>query len=159
MITRNKQGYTLLETLIYTAILAAIIILVTTSAIYIFRFFGVVRIERRLSLEADTALETMVREIRNASSVDLSASAFNSNPGVLALNSATFSLSGGKLKISKDGQIDNLTNNVSVTNFIVYRAASNVSTLITIRMTLEAGNGALRRSHNYFASAVTRASY
>ena len=155
----KKNGYTLLEMLIYVGLLAAMAILVTASAIYIFRFFGIVRIERRLALQGDTVLETMVREIRKTSRVDESASVFGNNPGKLVLQDVTFAISGGVLQMTKDGQTDDLTRNVSVTRFVVYRAISSVSELITIRMTLQAGSGALLRSKNYFASAVTRGTY
>ncbi|MBI2023224.1 type II secretion system protein [Candidatus Giovannonibacteria bacterium] len=157
-----KKGYTLLETLIYVTILAVVAIIVVGSILTLYQAFIRNRIERKLSYSGDAAIETLVREIRAASSTNPATSAFASHPGILDLSKGTvFSLSGTDLRVSYEGAAaENLTSSgVRTTNLIFYRNATTSSEIIKIEITLEAGEGRYTKSKNFFGSAVLRENY
>ena len=160
----QKRGYTILELLIYTALLALLLAVSSASAISLYRFFGVTRIERQIALEGDTAMEVIIRDIRNATSTNVASSVFGLHPGALVVGDVRLFLSGATLRRSVGaGAADDLTAQTRATNFLVYYATStsfsNNAEIITVRVTLEAGRGFAERSRNFFGSAVVRGSY
>ena len=158
---RQKKGYTVFELVVYIALLALMLAVTSASALSVYRIFGVMRIERQITLEGDIAIETMIRDIRSATSTNVAESVFASNPGTLKIGSGVrFSLAGTTLQRNGVATQD-LTAKARVTNLLFYRvdAPSVNSEIITIRMTLEAGNGFFERSRNFFGSAVPRGSY
>ena len=58
------RGYTLLETVIYVGILAVIAVLALGSILSVYKAFGKTKIERKLALNGDIAVERMVRSVR-----------------------------------------------------------------------------------------------
>lgn len=156
------RGYTLLETVIYVAILAIISILTVGSILAIYQSFGRERVERHLVLNGDTAIERILREIRRATSTDAVASTFGSHPGALKTRGGIkFSLSGNTLQIQEGSSpAANLTSSkVDVTNLVFYSTSSPNSTLIKVEMILEAGSGVFLKNKNFYGSAVMRGAY
>lgn len=156
------RGYTLLETVIYVAILAIISILTVGSILAIYQSFGRERVERHLVLNGDTAIERILREIRRATSTDAVASTFGSHPGVFKTRGGIrFGLSGNTLQIQEGSSpAANLTSSkVDVTNLVFYSTSSPNSTLIKVEMILEAGSGVFLKSKNFYGSAVMRGAY
>src|SRR3989344_4016883 len=95
----QTDGYTLIETVIYVALIGVMAVFVVSSVIYMFRAFASVRVERNISMSGDVAMEAMVREIRAATSTDLAVSVFNAHPGVLQIDQKKFFLSGAVLQL------------------------------------------------------------
>lgn len=159
------RGYTLLEIVIYAAILAVIAILVVGSVLSIYQAFAKTRVERKLVLNGDIALETMIRGIRSATSSDTAVSVFGSSPGILQINADNstekFSLSGTTLQIKRGASAaENLTSSdVSVTSLIFYATSTANSKMITVRISLQAGSGVFQKTKNFYGSAVMRGSY
>ncbi len=163
--TAKHNGNTLLETVVYVAILAAMALLSINAILIAYRTMGVLRIDRTISSNGDVALETMIREIRNASSIDAGTSIFNSSPGVLKIGTKTFSRSGTTLQ-EQDGSnpIQSLTSSdVAVTSITFYHMATSSASLqseiVSMRMTIQAGKGYYSRTKQFFASAVLRGEY
>ena|SRR3989338_3033214 len=159
---QQEKGYTIFELVVYIALLALMLAVTSSSALSVYRFFGVTRIERQIALEGDTAMEVMIRDIRNAASTDVAASTFALHPGVLVVGDVRFFLSGTTLRRSAGVEpVQDLTAKTRAANLLFYYATSqsNGAEIITIRMTLEAGNGFFERSRNFFGSAVLRGSY
>lgn len=155
------KGYSLLETVIYVAILAVITLSALGSVISIYQSFGKTRVERKLALNGDIAMERMIREIRSATATNIAGSVFSSNPGTLKLDSKTFFLSGSRLQI-QDGanEPDNMTSSdVEVSGLIFYRSTATNSEIIKIEMTLESGAGKIFKSKNFYGGAVLRGIY
>lgn len=159
------RGYTLLEIVIYVSILAVIAVLVVGSVLSIYQAFAKIRVERKLVLNGDVALETMVRSVRSATSSNAAISVFGSSPGVLQVNAGNskekFSLSGTILQTQKGtGPAENLTSSdVEVTSLIFYATSTDDSKMITIRMSLRAGGGVFQKTKNFYGSAVMRGAY
>ncbi|KKT29538.1 hypothetical protein A3G55_01390 [Candidatus Giovannonibacteria bacterium RIFCSPLOWO2_12_FULL_44_25] len=158
------RGYTLLEIVVYVSILAVVAVLVVGSILSIYQAFAKTRVERRLALNGDVALETIIRDVRAAESFDAGISVFGTNPGVLQINiggsTEKFSLSDVVLQIQKGGPAENLTSSdVSVTNLIFYATSTDNSKMIRVEFTLEAGSGKFQKTKNFYGSAVMRGAY
>lgn len=157
----RKNGYTLLETVVYVSILAVIAVLALESIVTMYRAYGKTKVERKIATNGEVAIERMVREIRSATSTKTN-SVFKTHPGTLALSTdETFTFNNGILQVQEGaGSADNLTSDdVSISNLIFYASTSPNSTLIKIEMTVEAGAGILLKSRKFYGSAVMRRSY
>ena len=159
---KNNRGFSFIEAVIYVSLLAAMAVLVVGSILSIYRIFIKTKVERSLNINADVALESMIREIRLATSTTISGSAFGSHPGSLRLNAKKFSLSGTILELSdSEGAPQSLTGDARITNLVFYpvTATSTNVKMIKIEMTLESGSGKFLISKNYNGAAVLRGSY
>jgi len=161
---RVRDGYSLVEVIVYVSLLASLSVFVIGSVLSIYKAFAKTRIDRAISQNGTVAMETMIRETRQAISIDGAASTFGANPGTLALGAKKFSLSGGAVKV-QDGTnpAQDLTSGVTATSLIFYRdtvASSEVSSdIVKIELTLEGGEGAFFRRITFFGSAVVRGAY
>lgn len=159
------RGYTLLEIVVYVGVLAIVAVLVVGSTLSIYRAFAKTRVERKLALNGDVALETIIRDIRAATSSNPIVSVFGASPGVLQINTGNslekFSLSGTIFQIKKGGgPTANLTSlDVKVANLIFYATSTDVSEIISVAFTLEAGSGIFKKTKNFYGSAVMRGAY
>lgn len=155
------KGYTLLETVVYVSILAVIVVLALGSILSIYQAYGKIKVERKLTQNADVALERMIRAIRAATTTDAGASVFGLNPGALKIGNTTFAISANTLQVKEGGAaFQNLTtSDVKVNNLIFYRETSLESEIIKIEMALEAGSGLFKKNKNFYGSAVMRGIY
>ena len=161
MIIKIMRGYTLLETVVYVSILAVIILLSFSSILSIYQAYGKVKVERKLTGNADVALERMVREIRAATTTDAGVSVFGSSPGTLKIGNVKFSLSANTLRVEEgQGSPAPLTaSDVKINSLIFYRATTSESEIIKIEMALETGSGLFKKGRNFYGSAVLRGAY
>jgi type II secretory pathway pseudopilin PulG len=158
---KKRHGYSLIETVVYIGLIAVMLVVSVSSIISVYRTFGILRIERQISLNGDAAMETMIRDIRLATSTVAVASVFGQSPGVLRIGTTTYSLIGTELRQQKGDELaQSITgNNVRITNLIFYHDTTPFSEIVTIRMTVAAGTGVYSKSKQYFGSAVLRGSY
>lgn len=156
----QRPGYAILETVVYVGILAVIAVLALGAILSVYQSFAKTQIERKLALSGDVAMETMLKELRSATTTS-PASVFGANPGVLQLGPKRFSVAGGALQV-KDGAGSpvNLTaSDVTVSSLIFYKTASANSEMIKIEMALQAGSGKFLKTKNFYGSAVLRGNY
>ncbi|OGF58167.1 hypothetical protein A3B05_00175 [Candidatus Giovannonibacteria bacterium RIFCSPLOWO2_01_FULL_43_160] len=154
------RGYTLLETVIYVGILAVIAVLALGSILSVYKAFGKTKIERKLALNGDIAVERMVRSVRSATSTDTSVSVFGIHPGILKIGGTKFSLLGSVLQVTENGEApQDLTSDVNVSSLVFYRTVSANSEIIKIELALQAGTGIFQKSKNFYGSAVLRGAY
>ena len=154
----GRQAFSLLEAVIYIAILSLIAVVVIESVFSLYRAYGRTRVERRLSLNGDAAIERIVRELREAASTDPAGSSFGVSPGVLSAGGKIFSLAGvgGPLQIGSE----EITSDVDVTSLYFYRqSTSTPSEIIKIEITLSAGEGSFLKTKNFYGSALLRKKY
>lgn len=171
---KSLTGFTLIEVLIYTAILAVISLLVVNMVLSLNTSFAKMRVRRNLSSQGRTALERMIRDIRLAYEVDSAASVFNSHPGRLELRtvvgpgqtattSRTFFLVGQDLAMQEGISSPQLLSwGVKTTNLVFYLSnpgATSTSKLIRVELTIEAGAGRVQSQEKFSASALLRGSY
>lgn len=165
----KKEGFTLLEVLIYTAVLAMLLIIVSKSLIVVISTYRAFDARRDIQDSAISSIERITREIRNAGSVSTSGSAFGSNPGSLVISvneegtpvTREFSISNGRLHLYEDGNdLGPLTSaDVEVQNLIFYHLTTENSELVKIELGLVAGEGKNQVNKSFFFSTVLRGSY
>ncbi len=165
-INNKKNGYSIVEIIVYLAIFTTVSILVINSFIVIFSTFNVSRINRSLLNSGSTAMERMSREIRQANNVDIPNSTIGSSLGVLQLNSTDnggsaiaikFLVSNSVFKLYKNGNlIGDLTGqNILVTKLLFRRISTTKSEAVRVEMTLEK-NG---QSENFYDTIILRGGY
>lgn len=169
---RFHKGFSLIETVIYVAILAVLSVLVVNTILIMFSAFTKASILRRVTLDGETAFERITREIRLASSINDGSSILNVNPSRLALNtvrSATdstsvtkqFYVSSGRLVLQEDSNpIEYLISpRATTTSFIVSKITTTHSQVAKISLTLEVGKGSNQVSRSFFNTVILRGSY
>lgn len=167
-----RKGFTLLEVLIYLAILA----LITTGAVRLLLSssfnLAEARSERKIISTGENVMENMLREIRLSSSVVAGSSVFASNPGTLALTTLTspgsgtettkvFAISGGRITKQVGGGAAEFVTPIEavVTDLTFWRSVSAHSDLVRIKITIEAGQGRSKETATFYGSAVLRRGY
>lgn len=165
------KGNTLVELVIYIALIALLSVAVMNVSLATMKTFGVARVERTLASEGRTALSRLLYETRLANAINTDTSVFGSSPGFLSLatfmspsdttpTTREFFASGTALYI-KDAGIDYpLTQKARLTSFTLYNISiATTSKSVSVSMTLEAGEGSYMRSENFYGTAVLRGSY
>jgi type II secretory pathway pseudopilin PulG len=166
----TKKGITIVETVIYTAILTIVLTLIVQVMFSIVRTHRVVRLKQSIESSATLSMERMLREIRNATSVDVGGSTFGSSPGRLTLDGTdanglpytiTFDLSGGTIRISSNGSAPGNLSLPGVTaDSLIFRNMNNsISSGVKVELSLSGSTGAESRTLDLFGFAVLRNSY
>jgi type II secretory pathway pseudopilin PulG len=164
----QNSGFTLIEILVYTGIIAIVFVLVLTGIINLWRASETVRVARDLNLSAASAMESMTREIHQATSTLVASSTFGTTPGVLVIatdNASTtgghyrFSVSNNKLYMIGGATTQQLTsNNVSVTSLTFWNATTTNSEAIRVRMVVSSTRPTTT-TRTIYGTAVLRGSY
>lgn len=160
----RTRGNTLIELIIYVALLVVLVGAVVTILTSIVRSYQFV--ESSLDLERNMiAVDRIVREVQAASLVNEGSSTFDASPGVLVLTmpsgaTRTISLSGGAITLSENGGLlGALTSNDVVVTDLIFRYFNGFfSESIQIETTLEAGTGTHYRSETVYTTTVLRGS-
>ena len=167
-----RKGFTLIELVVYIGILALIGVAAVRLILSVSFNAAEIKAERALTASAEAAIETLTREIRQAYDVDLGASVFGANPSTLALKTfvfpsspdtivRTFSLSGSRLA-RQDGlaPAEPITSqDVTITNLTFWHLSTATSDLITVKMSLESGQGRFKETQTFYDSTVLRSKY
>ena len=153
-----KKGFTLIETIIYTAIIAVIFILVVNSLSIVIKAFNQGRVAIKINNSAEVAMERMTREIRFAYDIDGS-----SDLSHLVLNTdVEFYLDSGKIMIIDRGTnaVALTSDDLTVTNLIFRQInSSSVSKAVKIEMAIQGSSGNYQKTENFYNTAILRGSY
>lgn len=162
----RNSGVSLLETVMYVALLALMLVIVLNTLVPLSASFAGIRLSKEVNTSAVTALERLTSEVKKAKSIDQAASIFNANPGVLALsttdgvgNPATilFSVNNGVLQMTGGSGAGALTANaVTVSNFTVRFIDTGHSGTAVITVGLTGTRGKTIISDTFQTAAVTR---
>jgi type II secretory pathway pseudopilin PulG len=162
---RKKRGMTLVETVVYVAIVAIIFTVVVQTLTTIVKTYRVTLVARSLSVSGMTALERMTRDIRNAAHVDVLNSVLGSNPGKLVLvmqgTTTEFYVENGLIKLKENSVVKGslISQNVTTANLVFKLIDTGNSLAVKIEMTLQSGTSTTLRSENFFNTVVLRNSY
>lgn len=166
----KKNGYSLVEIIIYLAIFTTLSVLVINSFVIVLGSFNTTRSNRNLLESGSLAMERISREIRQASSVDIVNSTMGSNPGVLQLNNTNsggaamvmkFVVENGILNMYKDGVLvgNLLGQNILVDNLIFRHIATTNGEAVKIELTLEDSGSKISRVENFYDTIILRGAY
>lgn len=157
------RGFTLVEMLVYVAILIMVAIASISFIISLDRLVTQYRIETALYRSGSSALEQVLVGIRQADSFDALNSVLENNyAGALALtngaSSTIFELDNGQLNLIIDG--DNYgsitSNEVTVTEFVVFRHGTSIGDLVRVRLSLSVTIGDATKNITLYAGGVIR---
>jgi prepilin-type N-terminal cleavage/methylation domain-containing protein len=142
----TQKGFSLLELIIYIAIIGVFLVSVIQFTTTIIRAGEKAKVLNEVQQNARFAMERMKREIRTADGVNTGSSTFSSHPGVLslehdtpALDPTVFDLSSGTLQITQGAgsAIDLTSSKVEVSNFVLHdRSVSGRTRNIQIQLTV-----------------------
>ena len=170
----KKKGFSLIEIVVYVAIVTIIFIVVVNTTTSVIETFARARALKNVSIGGGVALERILREARLAENIDLSTSVFGVNPGILKLNTVqasgddtpvtrTFFLDEDSSQIvmsENEGPGEALTREGEVTKLVFYRIdGSLLSEAVRIEITMRDGNGVAEVTKNFYATVVLRRSY
>ena len=168
---KRKRGFTLVEMVVYTTIVAIIFVVAVNTILLTSAAWGSARVKRNILNQGNAALERMLREIRLADSINTGGSTFGVNPGILYLNTVVgagdetpatreFFVSASSTIMRENAVESSLTGGITVASLVFYRVVNgDTSEAVTIRMTLQDGDGRFLQSENFYGTAVLRRSY
>ncbi|MEK9171924.1 MAG: hypothetical protein AAB782_01670 [Patescibacteria group bacterium] len=166
-ILSKVEGFSLMEMLIYISILVLLLAVIMNIVVSVVRSGRVIKSLRNIENSATVSLERLVREVRQAESVNVSLSTLGSNPGRLVLEgtdtggsprTVEFSLSSGTLMFSENGvELGAITQtDARVSNLVFYRFSGPNSEGIRTEITIESGTSTHYRSEKFYSSAILR---
>jgi len=164
LLRTSSRGMTLLEALIYVALLVLLLTAIIGLFVSMMRSYGALIVARHINESATIGMERMMRDIRAASSVD-AASILNANPGQLTLLSGAtttmFSLVNGSLRVRENGiDIGSLTlPDVSVDTLMFEKITSSSILGVRIQLILTATSSVGTKSESFEDFAVLRGAY
>lgn len=167
---RRQRGYTLIELLAYIAVLAFFSAVLVSGTIVLIQSFARVRAVRNLSDAGGLALERMVREIRQAQSVDDAGSIFNQTPGRLKLNTTTaagdpttveFAVGGDDLTLKLDdgAAVELLSGQAAVSSLIFRKLATSTALAVKIEASFTDDRLPAMAPVSFDTTVVLRGSY
>lgn len=168
-----NRGSSLLETLIYAAILGLVAVFTTGSILAMTRSYASVKMSRDINFSASAAMERMANEIRLANGIDDAGSIFGASHGKLKLytidgsgNPSTIEfslpLNGTDVLVKEgDGVSEALTaSTTEVTNLIFNEISSSaISKAVKISLTVKAKSGRMEKTENFYNTVILRESY
>jgi len=162
--SKYHKGFTLLEMVIYIAILTLIAVVVVNTVLSLAVSFNSLRATRDINNAAMVSLERMGRDIRGATGIDTGGSSFGSHPGTLLLIGAIeteFYLDDGVIKVREDDvEAGALTREAATTtNLVFYHISASPYSGIRIEMTLESTRGTITKTKSFSSFVALRSSY
>ena len=163
-----KNGYSLLEVVIYSAILAVIVSLSAASIISSWHGFQKTKVDGQIARNGEFVLELITRDARLAENIGAS-SVLGASPGTLELisgtTSTTYFISGTILqrKVGNNSSENITSNDSKIKNLIFWKesySSGNVSSnIIKTEFIVESGEGVLLKQRKFYGSAVLRGTY
>lgn len=168
----TKRGFTLLEAVVYIAILSLIFVVAVHTTIVATSAFGKSRVKSALAAEGFLAMERVLHEIRLAHGIDNDASVFGANPGVLKLKTRvsasdamettrTFDISSGILRLKEaSGAPLPLSGSIEITELTFTRIGTpDNPRAVRVTLAAESSYKTLRDTRKFYGTAVLRGGY
>jgi type II secretory pathway pseudopilin PulG len=166
-ILENKnKGYSLVEMLIYVAILSIITFVLANTVLSFTRSYRDLASLRIVDHSGIDAMERMTRDIRASYAVDTANSILGTSPGVLTLlstiNGVTkttkFYLNNGVIKVDVNGSyFGPLTLQKATINNLVFNVLdSGISKAVKVDMTVSAALGTTTKTKKYHSTIILK---
>ncbi len=150
--------------IIYISLLTIISLVVVNTVVSLSTSYRNLTALRAVEHSGIDAMERMSRDIRSATSIDLTHSTFGSSPSTLTLvqtsTTTKFYVQSGVMKVDVNGTYSGpLTiTNSSVTSFILTHLTSSNSDAVKIDLTISGTSGTVTRTKNFHSTIVLRGS-
>ena len=166
----TSRGFSLLEVLIYVSSLVLILAIVSNTFLLMSKSYLDIKVSQDINNSAVNIIERMSREIRWSNEVDSVNSVFNSNLGILVLNTIDdfgvsvekkFYIENGILKIKEGFEEPKVLNteNVKVNKMFLVLADSGISKIIKIEIEIEGTVKNNTKIKTFYNSVVMREGY
>ncbi|MEK7585108.1 MAG: type II secretion system protein [Patescibacteria group bacterium] len=168
----TQRGYTLIEAIIYVAILAMLCVTFISLLFAMTRSYTSFRLAREITDSALIALERMTYEIRRASSIDLAQSTLDTHPGHLTLNTTDendapttieFYLTADNILLIEEGGAGQTASTsaarITVENLVFKQINTTEGEAVKVELTLSNNQGQVSRTEKFYTTAVLRESY
>lgn len=165
----KNRGFSLVEIIIYTAILVGVVFFVVQSIIGLYKSHSLVILNRDIEYSAESSMDKILNEIREASSVNKAGSVFNTSPGTLSLSGVksgtsytiVFTAQNNAAVFSKDGgaNIPLTASDVSLDSLIFKFASTTNSSAVKVDLTVSGSKGGYSKSISLSGFAILRGSY
>ncbi len=164
-------GYTLVELLIVIAITAVLMTAVSQATTSMYTTYRNVIALRQIESASVSILDRLTREIKNATSIDMTNSVFDSDTGRVSLNisSSTGNIntqiyaSSSRLYVKKNGiELGPLSPSdvtVSIISYNLLGTSTNSATAIRVELVLEASTAQIHWSKSFYSTAIMRGTY
>lgn len=160
------RGFTLIEALVYVAILGIVSAGSITLLFNLDDLFFQYRVQQELFSSGTATLDRILTELRQAESIELAQSELaTSTIGALTLVSdattTSVALLDGDLQITVNGEVEGLLNSslVTVDGFTVFHYSLARSDLVRVRLVLSANQGEYTETLTLAGAAVIRGTY
>ena len=161
----TASGLSLIETMIYIAILLAVLLLFVNMILPISESYINIRMIRKLDSAAISSMDRMTREIRDASSINI-ASILGVDQSRLVVDNpdatqVIFSMVDNQIHIVNDG-VDSgslLPPGITTPIFNIRRVLTGHSVGVRIEMILEGSERNIPRYQKYYSTVTLRGSY
>ncbi len=163
----KHKGFSVVEMIIYVALLILFVILVVDTIILMSGSYRKLTLARTIATSAAVSMERMTREIRQSTDVDNAASSLDTSAGRLGLlttddsgaaETISFALENGRINVYENGVLSGPLTSASasttVLRFHLYQ--SGASKAIQILMTLQAQNASETRTETFQTSVELR---
>ncbi len=165
-----KKGFSLIELLIYIAIISMVFGLFTQIVLSVSKSYAEIAVIRNLDTGAISAMERITREVRASSSIDAANTVLGTSPGVLSLNqvdsngtrsTVLFKTNNQNIQMKRDGNDQGtfLPSGVAVSSLVFSSINSGNSSAVKILMQLVGTSGKITRTKNYYNTIILRGSY
>ncbi len=163
-----KKGFSLVETIVYIALLAIIFIVVINSLVAIMSSYYSIKSSKDIENSAMLGLDRIERDIKNAASI--SSISTSTNPNSITVNTfdangnplvSQFYVATGTLSVNENGSYSGplSVSGVKVTSLLFSPINTGNSSGVRIQMTLQAGTSSAFKVKNFYDTAMMRGSY
>lgn len=167
---KQTGGITMVETLIYIGIFVVALTVIIQMMFAVTKTHRLVKLRQSLEASGIISMERMLREIRNASSVDTVNSVLDSSPGRLTLSGTDangnnyaleFSVASGAVGLSKNGGAAGALSapGISVDSLVFRRITNNISEGVKVELSFSGADGTETKNLDLFGFAILRNSY
>lgn len=166
----HSRGTSLVEMILYLVLLTLVTGVIVQMLIAVGGVYRNIKLTREIESSGVIAMESMLREIRNSSSVVSGESFLGTSPGIItvsgtdeSLNSykIAFSVSSGALQISKNSETPvAITSSGSIVSYLLFTHVINANSEgVRIELEVSGTVGSVSKSEKFYGFTVLRGSY
>lgn len=162
---QRNRGFTLIEVLVYLAVLVTVSVVVVVTFISLKDVFERNRVDRAMGSAAYAILDRVIHEAQAGTSIDVLASTLNATSSMLVIldeaTTTTFAMSGGVVGVTKNGVDEGPLNpsEISVTMFRASRFANAFSEGVRVELWLSSSSTVASTTKKFYGVGVLRGSY